>query len=448
VKVGDDGFRPGVEEPEEMGQGLFEIAEIPVVVEVSQKLAGDDVAVLIQRDGVLELAAEGDERGVDPEPFGDGLRVGDVAPGPADEERAAARGLDHGVVGPNGDRAVVGEDGVAELADAFLLVLHDRGVLGVGARGHDELEPLEKEMVERRVGQHEADFVEVGGDEGDVLLFFEQDDRPARRLEKAPFGRRDGGEALDDAKIAGHEGQRLGPPGLRPAQPGDGLPVERVADKVESAESLDGQDFALEDEFDGLGDRVVERAPRPRVVERQARPADRAGDGLGVMPAVEGVLVFPPAVRAHRETRHGRPGPVVGQVPDDRVAGPAVSAVGEGITVAALSGRRDLLEALGAGGDIGRDEDEPSGVPGCPDLEAPEALDGRGAKGESLDGGQGRQAPAERGGEFFEDGGGRPFNMDLDPRAGILDPAVEPEAAGEAVDAGPEPDALDDAEDR
>ena len=35
--------------------------------------------------------------------------------------------------------------------------------------------------------------------------------------------RRDGGEAPDDGEIAGHQGERLRPAVLRPAQAGDGL---------------------------------------------------------------------------------------------------------------------------------------------------------------------------------------------------------------------------------
>ena len=164
------------------------------------------------------------------------------------------------------------------------------------------------------------------------------------------------------------------------------------------------------------------------------------------MPAVERILVLAAAVRAHGEAGHGRPRPVVRQAPDDGVAGAAVGAVGEGVAVAALPGRFDLLEAIGARGDVGGDEDESRGVPGLPDLEAPAVLDRRGAHVELLDDGQGRQARAQGGGEFFADDRGRPFDVDLDARAGVLDPAVEPQAAGEAVDVRAEPDSLDDAE--
>ena len=38
------------------------------------------------------------------------------------------------------------------------------------------------------------------------------------------------------------------------------------------------------------------------------------------------------------------------------------------------------------------------------------------------------------------------FEPDLDARSGVLDPALEPELAGQSVDERPEPDPLDDAE--
>ncbi len=108
VEVGDDGRRPGVEETQDVGQGLLEIAEVPVIVEVAQELAGDDVAVLVEGDRVLELAAEGDDDAVGAELFRDGLGMGNIAAGAADEERAARDDLDDRVIGPHGDRAVVG----------------------------------------------------------------------------------------------------------------------------------------------------------------------------------------------------------------------------------------------------------------------------------------------------------------------------------------------------
>ena len=197
----------------------------------------------------------------------------------------------------------------------------------------------------------------------------------------------------------------------------------------------------------GLGDVAAELPPRAGVAESEARAADRAGDRLGVVAAVERVLVLAAAVRAHGESGHGRPRPVVGEAADDRVARAAVRAVGEGVAVAALAGRRDLLEAVRAGGDVGGDEDEARGGARRADLEAPAALERGGTDVEPLDDGQGREPGPQGGRELVADRRGRAFDVDLDAGAGVLDPAVEPEAAGQAIDVGPEADALDDAED-
>ena len=65
-----------------------------------------------------------------------------------------------------------------------------------------------------------------------------------------------------------------------------------------------------------------------------------------------------------------------------------------------------------------------------------------------LDDGERGQPGPQGGGELRADDRGRAFDVDLDARAGVLDPAVEAEAAGQAVDVRAEADALDDAEDR
>ena len=78
---------------------------------------------------------------------------------------------------------------------------------------------------------------------------------------------------------------------------------------------------------------------------------------LGVVTPVLRILVGASAVRAHGETRHGGVGPVVGEAADDAVAGAAVSAVGEGVTVVAICGVGDVPGAGLAHALIRRDGD-------------------------------------------------------------------------------------------
>ena len=96
--------------------------------------------------------------------------------------------------------------------------------------------------------------------------------------------------------------------------------------------------------------------PSLRLSSQTCGPADRAGVGLGVKAPVERVVVLALAVGAHGKGRMVVSGPVVGDVADDGEARPAVGAVGEGIAVAAVGGVEQLAQAVGAGGDVGRDE--------------------------------------------------------------------------------------------
>jgi hypothetical protein len=91
----------------------------------------------------------------------------------------------------------------------------------------------------------------------------------------------------EELRLARHDCEWLYLPVLPRAEPGDGFLVARVAGQVVAAETLDGEDPAL-----------VEHRHRLRERHRELRPADGAGDRLGVEAAVERVLVLPPALGA------------------------------------------------------------------------------------------------------------------------------------------------------
>ena len=79
-------------------------------------------------------------------------------------------------------------------------------------------------------------------------------------------------------------------------------------------------------------------------------------------PAVARVVVFAAAIGAHGERRHGGALPIVGRTGHDGEARAAVCAVEEGIAVTAIAGIVQLAQAVGAGGDIRRDERGPAGA--------------------------------------------------------------------------------------
>ena len=72
--------------------------------------------------------------------------------------------------------------------------------------------------------------------------------------------------------------------------------------------------------------------------------------------AVQRVGVLPPAFGTELERAHGGPGPVVGDIENDAIARPAVRAVGERVPVAPIMRVKELAEAIGAGGNIRRDQ--------------------------------------------------------------------------------------------
>ena len=90
-------------------------------------------------------------------------------------------------------------------------------------------------------------------------------------------------------------------------------------------------------------------------MSRTLGPAVGAGVGLRVEAPIARIVVLGAAALAHREPRHRRQRPVVGDAPHDREARPAVGAVDERIAVAAIAGVEKLGEAVGAGRRVGRD---------------------------------------------------------------------------------------------
>ena len=94
------------------------------------------------------------------------------------------------------------------------------------------------------------------------------------------------------------------------------------------------------------------------VQQPQLGTATRAGDRLGVKTPVGRVVVFRPAGRTHRKAGHRRPRPVVGQALDDRPPRAAVRAVGERIVVPPLPGvwisARHAAQVARSAGIVGR----------------------------------------------------------------------------------------------
>ena len=248
-------------------------------------------------------------------------------------------------------------------------------------------------------GQHEAQLGQAGGDAGGQLASLgivpdEQHDRPPGRAQGGLGLGRDDGHGPGGVDVGHHDGEGLVVAGLAPAQLGHRVGVGGVDGQVVAAEALDGQDPALGQQGHRLVEGVVGLGQQAAVGGEQGElgAADRAGDGLGVEPAVGGVGVLGPAVGAHDEAGHGGRLPVVGDRPDDRVAGPAVGAVDERVAVAAVGGVEQLALAVGAGGDVDADRHRrrPLG-PAVVDVEPRRARDGQVGDLQRFDRGERRQ---------------------------------------------------------
>ena len=143
--------------------------------------------------------------------------------------------------------------------------------------------------------------------------------------------------AADIVQGSHHNCQRFCRASLADAQGLHCTGCGRVASKVKAPQPFDGQDLAREQQFACHSDRGIARVLSIRaLLQPDVGTANRAGVGLGVEPAVEWIIVFALAVRAHGKGRHGGQGPVVGDIADDGEARPAVGAVGKGIAVAAV----------------------------------------------------------------------------------------------------------------
>lgn len=176
------------------------------------------------------------------------------------------------------------------------------------------------------------------------------------------------------------------------------------------------------------------------------RAAVGAADGLGVVAAVLGVVVFGGAAGAHGEGFHGGAAAVVGGGFLDGEAGAAVCAVDEGVEVAGVLGVVEFVGAVVAGGDVGGDVDGALFALALYDLEVVEVEGGFGELFgmEGEDDGAGGGILLEGAVEGLAGGGGA-LGVDFDVGAFVGNGAADAVGTGEVGDEGAEADALDDA---
>ena len=429
--------------------------------------------VMVQRLGVFQVADVLAQEGVTPPPGGKaGLllrpeghhpvggpvqqhRLGDPAPAAAQEVGRPLPDHRHRVVAPVADRPVVEQIAVGhagQRGEGFVVVNEHRAARPVGAGEHHRRRAaggaVGQQPVQRCVGQQDAQS--VGGAQlppGVRVELFQQQDGPAGALEQRGGRPVDAAEAPRFPQIPAEQGQRLVRPVLAPPQPPDGRGAAPVAGQVDAPRPLDRQDAPRRQGALGQGDRVAVHRAAGGVQVEGPGPADRAGVGLGVVPAGGDVAVFGRTGRAHGKAGHGGVGPVVGQRLQDGEPGPAVGAVDEGVAVAAVGGVVHLPQAGRAGGQVGGHQGGASPAGAGADDEPPVPCRGGQQLGlHRLHHRQRRRVPAHRRQEGVQPGGVA-LQLPFHPGGGVAHPARQGEAAGQPVEEGPEPHPLHDAAD-
>ena len=251
--------------------------------------------------------------------------------------------------------------------DQRLRVVTDQGLAGEVARGHHQeggrtLERVvgEQQLVERGVGQEHAE-VRVPrrhrGRHAGAGQAGHQQDRPAVTRQDGLLGRGDGGHGVGHVQVASHHGERLAAAQLAATQFRDRHLVSGVAGQVVATQPFDGDDPSGSQQRAGGAHCITTDAVLcAGGVQPQRRPAVGAGDGLRVEAAVGRVVVLCPAGVAHGERRHRGGRAVVRKPCDDRVAGPAVGAADERVTVAAVRRVVQLGGTVRAHRHVGRDQ--------------------------------------------------------------------------------------------
>ena len=302
--------------------------------------------------------------------------------------------------------------------------------------------------MERRVGEHHPENAQprrhlrgqVGRGEP-----VEQHDGVLGRGEQFGFDRCHPAEPLGCGQIRDHHGQRFARPALAHPQALHCRGRARVHGQVEAAQSLDGHHRAGRQGRGRLGQGIAGKRPAGRVVPAELRPAHRAGVGLGVEAAVQGIVVLAPAVIAQGEHAHGGVRPVVGDLFDDGEAGAAVGAVGKGVAEAAVVRVADLGQAVGAGGDVRGDlgARRPAAVT-RQDAEI-RGIRRLGRFDAHLDDARHRRRLGAEPAHELVHRRGRAGQVDVHALAVVGHGPLHPQAQGQAVDKGPEAHALDNA---
>ena len=138
------------------------------MIQIADVLADEGLAVDNQRDRILQIRANSQNGTFDGK---SGHGAGSIAAGPAENGGAECAGSDDGIVnaarnGTFADQKCVRDSG--ETLDRVVIFVRDRlaGAIGAGHHQHFRRTRRKEQVMQRRVGQHHAEFAVVGSDSG------------------------------------------------------------------------------------------------------------------------------------------------------------------------------------------------------------------------------------------------------------------------------------------
>ncbi len=231
--------------------------------------------------------------------------------------------------------------------------------------------------MQRRIGQHDADGVVAGRNRvGKIRLraTLKNHDGPARTFKRDSIRLGHDTKFLYFRQVTRHDGKRLVAATLSVAELPHSRIILRVTGQQKTAQPFHSDESSRVQQIANAlqgsqrrplrctkiaGDRQIRFGIMLAAFDqRQTGAAGGTGIGLGVKSAISGVFIFGVAKVTHAKLRHGGSRAIVRNILNDRVARPAIGAVGEWVAVAAVGRIAKVTPAIVAGGYVRGDEGE------------------------------------------------------------------------------------------
>ena len=325
------------------------------LIQLAQMMAQQRLPVLDQTDRRFHLPTIGHDLRCALKPRGQRDRPWHLPPRTAQHHPPPPHQALDTVIQPARNIAVVHDEPVdnrGQLVARLLVADHLRLARQV-ARGHHQgpAHGTDQQMVQRRIGQHPPHHPLPRRDPvRQARLALLQHHNRRRRITKRLV------RPVTHHRIAlnrlhfRHDGQGLCGPVLARPQRGNRIGVQRVTDQMKPADPLDGQYLSRPQPRGRLGNRItLDLGLKP-----DTRTTVGTGHGLGMEPAVGGILILCSAGLTHGKARHAGHRPIIGQTRNNRKPRPAMGAIGKRVSKPAIIRIHHLAQTGLADRRIGR----------------------------------------------------------------------------------------------